>query len=135
MTSLSARSRFKGPLISLLASGAALACSGEGAGRAIATSSLIGLACLAISIAATVFSVVRSRRLLTLVAKREGTVVRFHTTAAGAAVVLLILHPTFWLGVTSGDCGYTLRLAGPIVAALHLGIAGFVMTRKAPPAM
>ena len=94
-----------------------LACSGPGAGDAMAVSGLIGLAALLVSFGATIFSVIRVRKLQ--VAK----------AAAVIAVVLLALHPTVWLGVRSGDCGYTLRMAGPIVAALHLGVLGFVLTR------
>jgi hypothetical protein len=95
-----------------------LACSGPGAGDAMATSGLIGLAALIISFGATIFSVLRVRKLQ--VAK----------AAAVIAVVMLALHPTVWLGVSSGDCGYTLRLAGPIVAALHLAVLGFLLTKK-----
>ncbi len=130
MPTLSMRSGLRGTFVCLFASGSAFACSGEVAPEAMRTASLIGPACLLISVAATAFSVVRSRRLLSLIAKREGTVLRFHTTAAGAAILLLIFHPTFWLGVTSGDRGNALRVVGPVVAALHLGLAGFVMTRK-----
>ena len=53
--------------------------------------------------------------------------------AAIVAVVLLALHPTVWLGVSSGDCGYTLRYAAPIVAAIHIGVLGFLLTRKVLP--
>jgi hypothetical protein len=98
-----------------------LACSGPGAGDAMATSGLIGLACLLVSFAATIFSVIRVRKL------------QLAKAAAVIAVVLLALHPTVWLGVSSGDCGYTLRMAGPIVAAIHLGLFGFFLTRKLSP--
>lgn len=47
-----------------------------------------------------------------------------------AAVVPLLLHPTIWLGVRSGDCGNTLLLAAPITAVLRLGLLGFFLTRK-----
>jgi hypothetical protein len=100
-----------------LSSSLALACSGEGAGDVIRTSSLIGLAALLFSFAATIGSVVRARRLK---AKAPAII----------AVVLLLIHPTVWLGVSSGDCGYTLRLAGPMVAALHAGVLGFLLIKK-----
>jgi len=95
-----------------------LACSGLGAADAMATASLVGLVCLIVSFAATIGSVVQQRRI------RQARYV------AIAAVVLLLLHPTIWLGVRSGDCGNTLLLAGPMTAVLHLGLLGFFLTRK-----
>jgi hypothetical protein len=43
---------------------------------------------------------------------------------------LLALHPTVWLGVSSGDCGYMMRYAALIVAALHAAVLGFLLTRS-----
>ena len=97
-----------------------LACSGPGASDAMASASLIGLACLAVSFAATITSVVRARKVQ----------LRLVKTAAVVAVILLLVHPTVWLGVSSGDCGNALRMVGPVFAALHLGILGFVLLRR-----
>ena len=96
-----------------------LACSGPGAPDAMARASLVGVGCLLISFAATVFAIVRARRLAV-------------RAPALAAVLLLLFHPTVWLGVTSGDCGRMLLMVGPAVAVVHAGIAGFLMLRKRP---
>lgn len=99
-------------LASLLAA-PALACSGPGASDAIALSSLIGLACALGSIAATVMLFVRSRG-----AKPSGLL----DAARITAVVFAALHPLWTFGTVSGDCGYTVRYAAPVVLLLHCGL-------------
>lgn len=98
------------------------ACSGPGAADAMARASFVGLACLLISFAATIVAIVRARRVGGRLA-RGGAVV---------AVLLLLIHPTVWLGVSSGDCGGGLLVAGPVFVVLHCGIAGFLMLWKRP---
>jgi hypothetical protein len=95
------------------------ACSGPGASGAIARASRVGLVCLLISFSATIASMVRGRAL-----KRKVLPI--------AAVVLLLIHPTMWLGVSSGDCGAALMYAGPVMAALHLGVLGLLAVGKPP---
>ena len=98
----------------------AFACSGEGASAAMARASLVGLTCFVLSVTATIFSVTRARKLAMKMPK----------IAAAIAVLLVALHPTIWLGVTSGDCGQALLVAGPVFAVLHGGIAGSLMLAK-----
>lgn len=104
----------------LVMSTAALACSGEGAAEAMAQNSLLGLACLLMSFAATIVAVVLAR-------KRGGALAK---GLAVFAVLLLMAHPTIWLGVTSGDCGQSLRVTGPVVVALQCAIVGLLMLRR-----
>jgi hypothetical protein len=85
----------------------------------MAQASLVGLACLALSFTGTIVAIVRARRL-------------HRRVPAVIAVVLLLFHPTVWLGVTSGDCGGTLLVVGPVFAVLHGGIAGLLMLAKPP---
>ena len=90
----------------------------------MATASVVGLACLVVSFGATIMSMVRARKLQTKVAR----------SAAVVAVLLLLIHPTVWLGVSSGDCGQVLLIAGPVMASIHLMIAGFLMLKKSAAA-
>ncbi len=111
------RAGVRGAALVLVMSTAAVACSGEGASEAMARNSLVGLACLLISFAATLTAIWRTRKLGGALAK----------TLSVIAVLLLMAHPTIWLGVSSGDCGQGLLVTGPIVATLHCGILGLLM--------
>lgn len=107
----------RGLLVLLLVPSIAWACSGEGAGEAIAISSLIGWFFGALSIAATVFVVRRKPKVWIRV----------------LAVVLTVAHPGWWMSVLSGDCGYSLRMVAPVYSLLLLGVAAVVWKRQPRP--
>jgi ABC-type spermidine/putrescine transport system permease subunit II len=98
--------------LGLVLSAPALACSGEGAAEAIATSSLIALG-------AVIGSLVCAVVLVTL-ARRRGGKRRYQFFAVG--LLALLIHPGIWMGVMSGDCGYGVRMVAPIYALLHVGL-------------
>lgn len=73
----------------------AWACSGPGAEAAIRWNSLAALALVLAAGAATVFTVLRQRRLG-----------RPRKSAAWLAIPV-VLHPGWWMSSLSGDCGMT----------------------------
>lgn len=93
---------------------AAWACSGEGAEEAISLSGRIGGVSGLLSMALTVF----------IVAKKPKWWVR------GVAIALSVFHPAWWMSALHGDCGYSLRLAAPVMAAVHVGIALIVWRQQ-----
>jgi hypothetical protein len=88
----------------------------------MARASFVGVACYLVSLVATVVATVRARRLKTRLAK----------VAAAFAVLLLLAHPTIWLGVTSGDCGQGLLVVGPVTTLMHLGIMVLLLSTRLP---
>ncbi len=94
-------------------------CSGPGAAEAIATSELVGLSGLAVTLllAIAVALAGRSRR-------------------RWLAFLGVVLHPGWWMSARSGDCGYMLRYASVGLTVVFAGIAAWMIwrTRSAAPA-
>ena len=114
------RGELKSLALVCLTSASALACSGPGAQAAMDRASLVGVSCYVVSLVATVIAIIRARRLKTKLAKG----------GAAFAVLLLLAHPTIWLGVTSGDCGNSLLFLGPATALVHAAVAAFLLLKK-----
>lgn len=113
------RGELKSLALSCLTSASALACSGPGAQGAMDRASLVGVACYLVSLVASVVAIIRARRLKTKLAR----------VGAAFAVLLLLAHPTIWLGVTSGDCGNALLFLGPTTALVHAAVAAFLQLK------
>lgn len=96
------------------------ACSGPGAEAAIANSSLIGLASLVVTVLLTAAAI---RAWLPLQTSLQ-------RVAAVVGLLLIVAHPTTWLGVLSGDCGYALRYVGPGFTVLHGLAAAFLIAKR-----
>ena len=118
--SLEVRGELKSLALICLTSASALACSGPGAQAAMDRASLVGAGCYLVSLVATLIAIIRARRLKTNLAK----------VGAAFAVLLLLAHPTIWLGVTSGDCGNSLLFVGPATALVHSAVAAFLLLKQ-----
>ncbi|MDP1826266.1 MAG: hypothetical protein Q8L48_23565 [Archangium sp.] len=110
----------RGALLPILCSSAALACSGPGAAAAMRQSTLVGWVCLLVSAALTVVAVIRRLPLRSSLS-RVGAVV---------GVVVLLIHPGFWLSATIGDCGQSRLFLSPLATLLHAAVVGYAMLRK-----
>lgn len=105
------------------------ACSGPGAGEAIALSSLVALASLSLGLAFLAVLVVRGLR-------RRAAWKRLLPLA-----VVCAAHPFWWLSPLSGDCGFLLRWASlaflPVLAVvIYVGLrrsATVTTPGSAPP--
>lgn len=97
-----------------------LACSGVGAEAAIERSTLIGLISLLLTVMLTA-AAIRAWLPLNTALQR---------VAAGVGLVTILAHPSVWLGVSGGDCGYALRYVGPGFTVLHGLAAVFLIARR-----
>jgi hypothetical protein len=103
----------------------AFACSGAGAGATIARNELLAHVCFG----ATAW--------LTVLAQLSRTIRAASTRTRILLLLPTALHPGWWLGARSGDCGYLVAMAAPIatlLAMLILGgtfVAGYARARAA----
>ena len=89
------------------------ACSGPFAAETIARSELIGTLMLAGGLVAC----------LAVIALARGRG-RF------ASVLMVMLHPGWWLSARSGDCGYLLRYVAPAATVFCVAAAAWVIRRS-----
>ncbi|MCW8129462.1 MAG: hypothetical protein KIS92_03680 [Planctomycetota bacterium] len=103
------------PCFSLL-----LACSGKGAQAAI--SQHIGLSLAGAGIGLAIIGYLAIEHFL--YKKKDWTL--------AAALVLIVLHPAWWISAMHGDCGYTKFYASSVFVLLFIALALRASFRKRP---
>lgn len=102
--------------------GVAFACSGPGAGEAIVRNEGLGWALWAATL------LIAGAFVATPRLRARGW------RSSWPLVLLVLLHPGWWMSARSGDCGQTLREGSLLVTAVTL-LAGAIVYWRAGPAI